>query len=127
MDLAPSSRYQKISIEGKQIRLLVITRVLSTSAQFNLEIVLLNNCKDYTALSYTWGDNDSTYSIQTKDRNVYKITLNLNSALQHLCQIRERTMIWVDSICINQADPLEHASQVKMIRDIYQKAKEVVV
>lgn len=34
---------------------------------------------------------------------------------------------WIDSICINQEDPDERASQVSMMSDIYQMAEKVII
>lgn len=35
--------------------------------------------------------------------------------------------LWVDVVCINQEDAAEKSQQVKLMRDIYAKAAEVLV
>jgi hypothetical protein len=38
-----------------------------------------------------------------------------------------RMSLWVDALCINQSDTAERTSQVRMMREIYEKAECVVV
>jgi hypothetical protein len=55
------------------------------------------------------------------------ITPNCHEAL---LQIRKRfggTGIWVDSICIHQADVEERSRQVELMGLVYRKAREVLV
>jgi hypothetical protein len=35
--------------------------------------------------------------------------------------------LWIDAVCINQQDVTERSEQVKMMREIYERATEVIV
>jgi Heterokaryon incompatibility protein (HET) len=89
----------------------------------------------YEALSYCWGDPRQRRDISLTvpdpgglSEYILSITLSLHSALKSL---RPKTgparILWIDSICINQANIGERASQVSLMREIYRKAKRVVV
>ncbi|KAL8945460.1 MAG: hypothetical protein Q9211_000025 [Gyalolechia sp. 1 TL-2023] len=81
----------------------------------------------YTALSYTWGEPGGPAFIILNNGHRLSITRNLEAALR---QFRLRTdpfRLWVDAICINQADHDEKRSQVGMMRSIYIAAHETWV
>ena len=72
-----------------------------------------------------------------KNRTFY-VRPNLSDALRHLRnysdpspkQSREQPqtiILWIDNICINQEDPREKSSQVRMMAKIYKLAKSVFV
>jgi len=84
----------------------------------------------YFALSYTWGDPEPCESIEI-DGKTLGITVSCASALRRMLRGKIERYIWVDSICINQAntpDALEErGSQVAMMDQIYRGASKVLV
>jgi hypothetical protein len=83
---------------------------------------------DYMALSYTWGDLSRTETIFVNGCAV-QVTENLAKVLHELK--RDPSLVrglglWVDALCINQADLVERALQVKRMKDIYTQAWDVV-
>ena len=83
---------------------------------------------DYEALSYAWGTNTSSNLAEIRCNGLeFWIQPNLEAALKRLRSPDHKRVIWVDAICINQADPSEKASQVLKMRDIYAKARQVIV
>jgi hypothetical protein len=52
---------------------------------------------------------------------------NLMDALRRLRHKTEPQIWWVDAICINQTDNSDRSFQVQFMRQVYEKAKEVVV
>ncbi len=80
----------------------------------------------YEALSYTWGDAVNSVNIEINGC-VFPVTRNLDSGLRALRQAQETRVLWVDAVCINQADLQECERQVQMMWDIYSKASCVVV
>jgi hypothetical protein len=79
---------------------------------------------DYMALSYTWGDPSKIREILVNGR-VMRVTENLEACLRVLRDkpyIQKGWKIWIDALCINQADIVERAFQVKRMHDIYRKA-----
>jgi hypothetical protein len=88
--------------------------------------VSLATAPDYEALSYTWGDNYKSHSIQCENGRL-PVTANLHSALQHF-RYRDKTrMLWADAVCINQVDSTERSIQVQQMHRIYQQAREVLI
>ena len=80
----------------------------------------------YEALSYTWGDASHTVDIDLSG-NTFPATVNLEAALRCLRGRTEPRVFWVDAVCINQQDPREQGSQVRMMWAIYKAASRVVV
>jgi hypothetical protein len=87
---------------------------------------LVDAANTYEATSYTWGDPTITHIISCNGRN-FTVTI---SAYQFLWRLRledKDRLLWMDSICINQANHEEKAQQVPMMGDLYQKARRVVI
>jgi hypothetical protein len=79
---------------------------------------------DYMALSYTWGDPSKIREILVNG-HVMRVTENLEACLRVLRDkpyMQNGWKIWIDALCINQADIVERAFQVKRMHDIYRKA-----
>ncbi|KAI1458811.1 HET-domain-containing protein [Annulohypoxylon moriforme] len=96
-----------------------------------LDVVDLVYCPSFEALSYTWagetGNNTTPKSIFIGPWwDMIPITVNCDLALRLLLE-KGHLSIWVDSICINQQDPLERSHQVTIMREIYSKASRVLV
>lgn len=86
----------------------------------------------YEALSYTWGSMEKAVSArvidETTDRTqTIALGANLADALEHLRLETESRTLWVDAICINQADIEERNAQVKRMGSIYTLAERVVI
>jgi hypothetical protein len=84
---------------------------------------------DFEALSYTWGDEGVARSILVNG-NRRDVPRNLEEALRALRGLRETQLgmcYWVDSLCIDQENVKERNEQVKRMRDIYSRARAVIV
>ncbi|KAL8853979.1 MAG: hypothetical protein Q9198_010943 [Flavoplaca austrocitrina] len=114
----------------------------------SLRITNLNEAVEYDALSYTLGDPLSLFSHKDAsnwgmdavrrypiniDGYLLEVTASLIDALHALADTSTRKSamksqyIWIDSICINQEDPLERAAQVSIMGFIYEAAQNVVI
>jgi len=87
---------------------------------------------DYEALSYTWADaaGDAQRRQQVFIGSYWDslpITNNCASALKSIRMTQKARLVWVDAICINQADDEERAAQIKLMQKIYKLAARVVV
>ena len=87
---------------------------------------------EYEALSYTWdtdataGTGQDTKMISCSGHEIF-VRENLFAALRRLrCSDRPRS-IWIDALCINQADVEEKNHQVALMGSIYSNVKEVVI
>jgi hypothetical protein len=79
----------------------------------------------YESLSYSWGDPQATYVIVV-DNVEFPITANLYATLRGLRQQDVVRMLWVDALCINQADVVEKSKQVRHMRHIFQQGAQVL-
>jgi hypothetical protein len=127
--------YPPLSIELQSFRLLCLlpaenestktTRIRCRLAEYSLQ----DSGKSiplYDALSYTWDDPAKPRSIFINEQKL-AVTENLYAAL---LQIRDRGLnqiIWIDALCINQADTEERGQQVQLMAQIYSKATRVLV
>jgi hypothetical protein len=78
----------------------------------------------YDALSYTWGDGSLTGNVLCNGVEM-PISDNLSQALRALRQAEPR-YLWVDAMCINQADDKEKSEQVSNILQIFERAATVI-
>jgi Heterokaryon incompatibility protein (HET) len=119
-------KYQSLDTPERQIRLIKITRGLIKGITCSLEHYPLNKAAKYEAISYTWGSPKKDHVVfcgkayLPTTRNVYMI-------FQDRASYFKTRWLWIDAICINQADEAEKSIQVGMMGDIYQNAKRVVV
>lgn len=86
----------------------------------------LSNCPEYVALSYAWGDVSDTHKVLI-ERTEVSVSASLESALRALRDPGKSKWVWADAISINQEDPSERASQVRLMTRIYQEAKSVAI
>ena len=83
---------------------------------------------EYEALSYCWGDPERICSILVGDAGaVMTITRNLHQALLKLRNATTVRRLWIDAICINQADEDEKSSQVRLMHRVYRAAVNVLI
>ena len=97
------------------------------------------NSHPYEALSYVWGSEDKKRPIyigannggsEDDKRPIYNelhVTENLHAALRHLRHCSMERILWIDAICINQANSAEKMRQVQSMAKIYAKASRVIV
>ncbi|KAH8598663.1 heterokaryon incompatibility protein-domain-containing protein [Bisporella sp. PMI_857] len=104
---------------------------------------------DYEALSYIWGVEDNPLEVlidlasKDSEEDVAEIQVlvsthplryatllvgqNLEGSLRHLRSKNTKRVLWVDAICINQADIVERNTQVSRVGDIFKLAERVIV
>ena len=80
----------------------------------------------YTALSYVWGPPIFNRIIECNGYEM-RITSNLADALRHFRLEDTAIILWIDQLCINQADLDEKGLQVQMMSRVYTRAWSVVV
>ena len=95
-----------------------------------LDNASLGDGVEYEALSYSWSrteepDEALTGSFHANGRLVFALP-NLILALKWLRYTDRPCRIWVDYICINQANTEERNAQVQLMGQIYERARRVV-
>lgn len=80
----------------------------------------------FVALSYTWGDLGHTFPFICNNQ-VLHIHANLRDALPYLARrcIATGLPIWIDAVCIDQANDAEKLFQIRNMKHIYDRAKAV--
>ena len=150
-----SSSYQYSPLGPDEIRLLRIKhRWLSQTPALELTQHNIEDCPPYIALSYTWGSSQSTRTISLNEHSM-EIRENLYSFLNHarcdedapgrewlydanLVEVEPdlRYLLpnfdtlghfWVDALCIDQDNIPERNAQVSRMKDIYERARKIVV
>jgi hypothetical protein len=79
----------------------------------------------FLALSYVWDDATQKFPILL-DGRVFYVTLRLLEALKRLQHADYTVPIWINAICINQAENQEKSQQVQRMGDIYRSAQLVI-
>ena len=83
----------------------------------------------YHALSYSWGTNGQKVTVRCNGEDAL-ISQTLADALQNWHQIEfdeDVEYLWVDQLCINQADLDERNNQVELMRRIYADAYRTII
>lgn len=128
MPLIPNDYpYVALDANPREIRLLVLLPgKFNDQVECVLKHISLSESPQYEALSYCWGDLQSRKLISL-DGHHFLATESLEIALRYLrCQDTPRTL-WIDAICINQADDPERSQQVGLMGNIYRSARRVTV
>ena len=86
----------------------------------------LDGAEPYEALSYVWGTDNPSIPAHLSNATL-AVTGNCHAALRRLRDTDRVRPLWIDSICINQADDDEKSHQVTMMSDIYANACRVYV
>jgi len=122
-------KYSPLNAEKNEIRVLRLDPPSSSTSAISahLEHIPLDALADYTALSYTWGDNKKSETL-ILNGSAFAITKNLAEALRVLRNLGKHIhYLWIDAICINQDDPQEKSHEVLRMFDIYLHADRVII
>jgi hypothetical protein len=135
MECAPTSStssvspYFSLNPENEEIRLATLAPGSYDDAlviDLGVEILSKTPFPEYEALSYTWGKDVSPQKVTVNGKPL-SITANLDCALRHLRYEDRCRVLWVDALCINQADVSERNHQVQLMRQVYSGADTVVI
>ncbi|KAK4496805.1 hypothetical protein PRZ48_012789 [Zasmidium cellare] len=121
--------YEPLSSSTRQIRLL---RILPTTTNIEIECELQTSdlpeeglSTPFAAISYEWGAATALKPITVNGKRFW-IRPNCHYALlqahRYLCRKRGPSLIWVDSVCINQDDIDERSEQVALMGKLYSAA-----
>ncbi|KAL7756813.1 hypothetical protein ACKLNR_013806 [Fusarium oxysporum f. sp. zingiberi] len=123
-----SSPYQPLRSSNGQIRLLILHPAFQHDAPIRclLEPAFLSSNPDFEALSYTWGGPGNSCNISLGNHD-FLVEDNAAAALRRLRWKMKKRVLWIDAICINQADVDEKNEQVPLMQKIYGQAQNVLV
>jgi Heterokaryon incompatibility protein (HET) len=126
-------------LEGDQFRLLRIDSIQENLIECTLITTRLSEHHKFYALSYCWGDVDVSGKLRINGEGV-TARENLVAALRHIPRYLDETWlihlydvnrqcryIWIDALCINQADKEEKKGQIPRMDQFYGQAASVIV
>lgn len=119
--------YHQLNHHNRQIRILrLLPGPCHSPIQCQLHTAFLDDQPQYEALSYAWGDPNLRYPVVVDDIAT-NVTLNLTAALTQLRHLHRHRDLWVDALCINQADTAEKTHQVNLMKEIYSSTSSVIL
>ncbi|KAI8627407.1 heterokaryon incompatibility protein-domain-containing protein [Xylariaceae sp. FL1651] len=111
------------SLGSHELRLLQVTKITDQRLSFRVLRTPRTNAS-YTAISYTWGDEAESETVYLNNQPV-SVRPNLWSCLYYISSFAgdlEWRYIWVDALCINQANDEERNNQVREMDRTYRDA-----
>jgi hypothetical protein len=111
----------------REIRLLkVLPGAFGEDVVCNMLTVDRDSCPEYTAISYTWGNETPLYQMHTNGQqpSIRETCLHALRQVRHFLQ--EGSPFSIDTVCINQEEPVEKGYQVRFMDEIYQRAVQVL-
>ena len=127
-----TTTYTYSPLQPRHIRLLEFRRDDNT-LRFEYHIIHVELPKNdpapaFEAVSYTWGNHAKVSTLQIhQELGHIALTANLTEALPHISQHSSTKRLWIDQLCINQADNAEKSIQVGLMSEVYNKADRVIV
>lgn len=85
---------------------------------------------EYEALSWCWGQEVKDRAIRIREGSKYyrlAVTRDLTLALKYLRHPHKERILWIDALCINQANHEERNHQVQMMARIYSGATQACI
>lgn len=123
------SLYTYEPLKSRSIRLLkILPDLYGNPIGLTLKAVHLDVTDPYDAVSYTWGSDAWKHDVWV-DGRVLRIRENIWLFLKH-CRdniANHDTWLWIDSICIDQANVAEKNQQVPLMSHIFGNAQHVLV
>lgn len=117
------------SLPSTELRLLKPEQTTAEPPSFTVSTVKRSSAPRYTAVSYTWGEEQPDEIIYL-DGATFPVRRNLYSLLHYLGRFSRSEpwdYLWVDAICINQEDISERTAQVSTMDQTYRAATCVSV
>lgn len=123
-------QYSGINSLGGEIRLLRVKKGVFRSDVVECDLITttLGKCQNFQALSYCCGSDNMVDVVLCNNQRHY-IRPSLNAALKTFRESLklQDQLLWTDGISINQANKVEVAEQIPLMRRIYTEATGVFV
>lgn len=123
----PDIPYKQLNRKTDEIRLIeVLPQSFKGLVRCRTVAYALEEAPQYSALSYRWGNADSNCTIELDGRKRL-IRKNLLRFLAQIPTHLRNSFLWIDALCIDQANQQERTHQVGMMARIYSHASLVLV
>ena len=123
----PSTLYQT-HLPKDDIRLLTVLPSGELDAPVECEIHQFHTstAPEYEGLSYVWGDPTDKTAVTCNGTGI-TVTTNFRNALGRIRNPSESKTVWVDALCLNQADVGEKNVHVPIMGHVYSQATNTVI
>lgn len=119
--------YTNLSGTQKEIRLLAIhPGHFDEPIKCRLLSLLLPTHVHFEALSYSCSSSEFMDTIEVDEKHL-KVDHDLYTALRYLRLESRRRIMWIDTICINQANAQERSDQLSHLKGIHSSARGVAI
>lgn len=110
------------------VRFLRLHPSINQFKDINIDIfeASLEKVPEYEAVSYTWDQQQPTHQIYCAGKKL-SVTRNVDSILHRLRKKDAVSVLWIDSICIDQSSSLDKEAQIPIMGEIYSEARRVLV
>lgn len=109
------------------IRLLLIDPGDDGPISGSLQYAKLTDAPDFDSISYCWGEQKHLQTITINSKEGFLVSNHLHAALRRLRRKDRPRLVWVDVICVNQANIPERNRSVELMWQIYTKAHRVII
>ncbi|KAI1133663.1 heterokaryon incompatibility protein-domain-containing protein [Nemania abortiva] len=75
---------------------------------------------------HAWGSKDDAHQAVIGSAKI-AVSSNLHEALQHLRSSQHKRTLWIDALCIDQNNDKERSQQIRLMRDVYRTASQVII
>lgn len=123
------SAYSYAPLQGSQFRIICISPG-SERNYLKCEIIhaSLSTPPHHEAISYTWGSDENPSRVQcSRLGQSLLVTQNRANVMRRVRHETRPRKIWIDAICIDQANTHERSHQVNLMGQIYAKAAQVII
>ncbi|PSR80532.1 heterokaryon incompatibility protein-domain-containing protein [Coniella lustricola] len=124
--LTASTRNYHMDVRGNLRILSLLPGLYQDPLRCYLSIMNIDDVSAYDAISYEWGMPGEEEFIWLDQQRV-SIRSNLAAALRSIRDNSSMRFLWIDAICINQADKREKTDQINLMKEIYSRAESVLV
>lgn len=115
------------ALQDDEIRILeILPGAIEDSLRCNFDVARLSSEPTYDAISYRWGDALDQTQICVDGRPI-SVTSTVSQILHRLRLSDQKRPVWIDQLCINQADQDEKISQIRLMGQIYSRCRLGVV
>lgn len=133
--MAKPHHYRPFEQPASDIRLLKVRSIANVCnlpgamlVKADLISVPIASAPPFSAISYRWTYSDTVPTLINNEkfamsRSIYELLCALEADRK---DSNEEQLLWIDSICINQADITEKVFQISLMRDIYSSASQVI-
>ncbi|KAF2629076.1 HET-domain-containing protein, partial [Macroventuria anomochaeta] len=118
-------RHAPLDQKKDSLRLVKVLPDLSTDGLVECSIHHAVKSTPYICLSYTWGSSGNERAILIS-RKLLMVRRNLEAFLYVARTQLGYCFLWIDAICINQANAAERDHQVQRMGNIFAKAKMLI-